>query len=98
VGSDGSNHWHPSDHRRHSDRSPVPSGPPAANGLEVVGFLTILAVLAGGGLGLGLGFLTLFVAAAAGVGFAPVFVVLAIQALIIYGLVIHPATNQAFSR
>jgi hypothetical protein len=63
---------------------------------EIVAFLTILATLAGGGLGLG--FLTLFAAAAGGVGFAPVFVVLAIQALIIYGLVIHPATNRAFAR
>jgi hypothetical protein len=63
---------------------------------EIVAFLTVLAALTGAGLGLG--FLTLLVAAAGGVGYAPIFVVLAIQALIIYGLVIHPATNQAFAR
>lgn len=63
---------------------------------EIVAFLTILAALAGSGLGLGS--LLLLAAAAGGVGFAPVFVVLAVQALIIYGLVIHPATNQAFAR
>jgi hypothetical protein len=63
---------------------------------EIVAFLTILAALSGGGLGLG--FLTLLAAAAGGVGFAPVYVVLVIEALIVYGLVIHPATNQAFAR
>jgi hypothetical protein len=63
---------------------------------EIIAFLTVLAVLTGGALGLG--FLILLVAAAGGVGYAPIFVVLAIQALIIYGLVIHPATNQAFAR
>lgn len=50
------------------------------------------------GLGLGLGFLIVLAVAVSGVGFAPVYLVLAIQALIIYGLVIHPATNQAFAR
>jgi hypothetical protein len=64
---------------------------------EIIAFLTILAALTGNGLGLG--FLTLLVVAAAGgAGLAPLLVVLGIQALIIYGLVMHPATNQAFAR
>lgn len=64
---------------------------------EIIAFLTILAALTGNGLGLG--FLTLLVVAAAGgAGLAPLLVVLAVQVLIIYGLVLHPATNQAFAR
>lgn len=65
-------------------------------GWEIIAGLTILAALTGYGLSLGLVPL-LVVGGASGVVFAPLYGVLIVQAFIIYGLVIHPATRQAFA-
>jgi len=65
-------------------------------GWQFIAGLTILAALTGYGLSLGLVPL-LVVGGASGVVFAPLYGVLLVQAFIIYGLVIHPATNQAFA-
>jgi hypothetical protein len=65
-------------------------------GWEFIAGLTILTALTGHGLSLGLVPL-LAVAGASSVVFAPLSGVLTVQAFIIYGLVIHPATRQAFA-
>lgn len=67
-------------------------------GWEIIAFLTFLPLVTGSGLGFGFTFAPVIVIGAAGLAnLVPAWVMLAVQALIIYGLVIHPATHRAFA-
>jgi hypothetical protein len=65
---------------------------------EIVAFLTFLPLITGGGLGFGFSFAPVIVIGVGGLAnLVPPWVMLAVQAVITYGLVIHPATTQAFA-
>jgi hypothetical protein len=67
-------------------------------GFEIVAFLTFLPLVTGSGLGFGFSFAPVIVIGTAGLAnLVPPWVMLAVQAVIIYGLVIHPATHRAFA-
>jgi hypothetical protein len=67
-------------------------------GFEIVAFLTFLPLVTGSGLGFGFSFAPVIVIGTAGLAnLVPPWVMLAVQAVIIYGLLIHPATHRAFA-
>jgi hypothetical protein len=67
-------------------------------GWEIIAFLTFLPLVTGSGLGFGFNFSPVIVIGAADLAnFVPAWVMLAVQGLIIYGLVIHPPTHRAFA-
>jgi hypothetical protein len=63
---------------------------------EVVAFVTILAFVTNSGVWLGS--LSIVVIASSGVEYVSPYVVLAVEALVIYGLAIDPATHRTFAR
>jgi hypothetical protein len=63
---------------------------------EIVAFFTLLALVTGNGVWLGS--LSVVALSSSGVGFVSPYLVLGVEAAVIYGLAVDPATYRAFAR